>query len=118
MLRLLARRARAQWPMVAAMLAVVTVGSTLLGIGALLVTRTAERAVEVAASRAGPEAVDVTAFIGTVRGADAGSVITDTRALLTSTLALSPTIATSARSCSARTGPSVEWMVTLVSSGT
>ena len=54
-LRLLARRARAQWPLLAALLAVVTVGATLLGTCALLVTRTAEQALEVAASRAAPD---------------------------------------------------------------
>ena len=83
----LGRRARAQWPVLAALLAVVLGGATLLGTCALLVTHTAERAVEVAAGRAGPDEVDVTAYIGTVQGADARSVATDTRDLVTAALA-------------------------------
>ncbi|GAB3968942.1 hypothetical protein [Plantactinospora veratri] len=87
MLRLLGLRARAQWPMLAALLAVVALGATLLGTCALLVTRTADRAFEVAAARAAPGEVGVTAYTVDVRGADASSVAADTRELLTSTLA-------------------------------
>ncbi|WP_433177160.1 FtsX-like permease family protein [Actinoallomurus sp. CA-150999] len=94
MLRLLVRRARAQWPLLAALLAVVMVGSTLLGTYALLVTRTADRALEVAASRAAPADVDATAYTVTVRGADARSVADDTRRVLAS--ALAPFAATTA----------------------
>ncbi|MFY1689755.1 FtsX-like permease family protein [Plantactinospora sp. WMMB782] len=99
MLRLLGLRARAQWPMLAALLAVVTLGATLLGTCALLVTRTADRAFEVAAGRAAPAEVGVTAYTVDVRRADTGSVATDTRELLTSTLApFSATTATRASS--------------------
>ncbi|GAB3960199.1 hypothetical protein GCM10029978_008880 [Actinoallomurus acanthiterrae] len=94
MLRLLVRRARAQWPLLAALLTVVMVGSTLLGTYALLVTRTADRALEVAASRVAPDDVDVTAYTVTVRGADARSVADDTRRVLAS--ALAPFAATTA----------------------
>ncbi|WP_239137901.1 FtsX-like permease family protein [Sphaerisporangium rufum] len=87
MLRLLVRRARAQWPLLAALVAVAMVGPTLLGACALLVTRTAERAIEVAASRADPADVAATAYAVTVRGRDARSVATDTRAVLTSAFA-------------------------------
>ena len=87
MLRLLARRAGAQWRLLAAVLAVVTIGTTLLGTCALLVTRTPQRAVEAALSRAGPDDVDVTAYAATVRGPDVRSVTADTRQVLTSTLA-------------------------------
>lgn len=90
MLRLLVHRARAQWPLLAALLAVVMVGSTLLGTFALLVTRTADQALEVAASRAAPDDVDATAYTVTVRGADARSVADDTRRVLTSALAPFP----------------------------
>ncbi|MEU4428743.1 hypothetical protein AB0F81_49725 [Actinoplanes sp. NPDC024001] len=99
MLTLLAGRARAQWPLLAALLAVVTVGATLLGVCALLVTRTAEQALEVAASRAAPEDVEVTAYTVTMSGADARSVADDTRELLTSTLAPFPAV-TAARASS------------------
>ena len=93
------RRARAQWPLLAALLGVVTVGATLLGTCALLITRTAERALEVAAARAAPDDVDVTAYTGTVEGPDARSVAADTRAVLTSALAPFPTT-TAARASS------------------
>ncbi|MDA0638048.1 permease, partial [Nonomuraea sp. MCN248] len=87
MLRLAARRARAQWPLLAALLAVAVVGPTLLGTCALLLTRTAERALETSASRATADRIDVTAYTVTVRGEHAGSVADDTRAVLTSALA-------------------------------
>ncbi|GAA4620492.1 hypothetical protein GCM10023196_004700 [Actinoallomurus vinaceus] len=94
MLRLLVRRAGAQWPLLAALLAVVTVGSTLLGAYALLVTRTADQALEAAASRAAPDDVDTTAYAVTVRGPDARSVAGDTRGVLAS--AFAPFAATTA----------------------
>ncbi|MEO3811721.1 FtsX-like permease family protein [Sphaerisporangium sp. B11E5] len=103
MLRVLGHRARAQWPLLAALLAVVMVGPTLLGTCALLVTRTAERALETAASRAAPGDVAVTAYIVTVRGPDARSVADDTRGLLTS--ALAPFTATTSGSASSLLRP-------------
>ncbi|MGX6607335.1 FtsX-like permease family protein [Micromonosporaceae bacterium Da 78-11] len=86
MLRLLLGRARAQWQLPAALLAMVTVGATLLGASALLVTHTAQRALEVAASRAGTADVEVTAYTVAVAAKNARSVADDTRALLTSSL--------------------------------
>ena len=74
MLRLLTGRALAQWRLLATLLAVVTVGATLLGTCALLVTRTADRALEVAASRATTADRAVTAYTVTVAGGDAASV--------------------------------------------
>ncbi|MEV0133319.1 FtsX-like permease family protein [Dactylosporangium sp. NPDC050688] len=91
MLSLLARRAGAQWPLLAALLGVVTVGATLLGTCALLTTRTAERAYEVAAARASADDVDVTAYTGTVEGPDASAVAADARAVITGALAPFPT---------------------------
>ncbi|MEU4693594.1 FtsX-like permease family protein [Actinoplanes sp. NPDC023714] len=86
MLRLLAGRALAQWRLLGALLAVVTVGATLLGTCALLVTRTADRALEVAASRATAADRAVTAYTVTIRGGDAAGVAADTRDLLTTSL--------------------------------
>jgi hypothetical protein len=83
---LLLRRARAQWPLLLSLLAVLTIGATLLGACTLLVTRTSERAVEVAASRADADDVEVTAYTGTIGAADVRSVAADTRTLLTSSL--------------------------------
>ncbi|GAB3837976.1 hypothetical protein [Dactylosporangium cerinum] len=91
MLSLLIRRAGAQWPLLAALLGVVTVGATLLGTCALLTTRTAERAYEVAAARAAPDTVDVTAYTGTIEGPHAGAVAGDARDVIAGALAPFPT---------------------------
>ncbi|MFF0317214.1 permease [Micromonospora sp. NPDC005252] len=96
MLRLVSRRARAQWPLLAALLGVVTIGATVLGTCTLLVTRTAERALEVAMARAAPAAVDVTVYTGAVEGRDASSVAADTRTVVASALAPFP-VTTTAR---------------------
>ncbi|GIJ11896.1 FtsX-like permease family protein [Micromonospora andamanensis] len=96
MLRLVSRRARAQWPLLAALIGVVMVGATLLGTCALLSTRTAERALEVAMARAAPAAVDVTVYTGTVEGGDTRSVAADTRAVVAAALAPFP-VTTTAR---------------------
>ncbi|MEU4335525.1 FtsX-like permease family protein [Micromonospora lupini] len=96
MLRLVSRRARSQWPLLAALLGIVTIGATLLGTCTLLSTRTAERALEVAMARAAPAAVDVTVYTGTVEGRDAASVAADTRTVVASALAPFP-VTTTAR---------------------
>ncbi|MEU4237339.1 ABC transporter permease [Actinoplanes sp. NPDC026619] len=87
MIALLRRRARAQWPLLLSLLTVLTLGATLLGVSALLVTRTSERAVEVAASRAEPDDVQVTAYTVTIAAADTRSVAADTRSVLASSVA-------------------------------
>ncbi|WP_433830654.1 FtsX-like permease family protein [Actinoplanes sp. CA-015351] len=84
---LLLGRARAQWQLLAVLVAIVSLGATLLGTCALLVTRTADRALEVAASRVTGENAEVTAYNVTVLGADAAGVAADTRDLLTTSLA-------------------------------
>jgi hypothetical protein len=84
---LLARRARAQWPLLASRLAVLTRGATLLGACALQVTRTSERAVEIAATRADPDDVAVTAYTVTIAPGNARSVAADTHDLLASAIA-------------------------------
>ncbi|MFF5290260.1 FtsX-like permease family protein [Paractinoplanes globisporus] len=87
MIALLARRARAQWPLLASLLAVLAIGATLLGTCALLVTRTSERAVEVAASRADPADVEITAYTVGVSPGNARSVSADTHGVLASAIA-------------------------------
>ncbi|RKS80406.1 hypothetical protein CLV35_0837 [Motilibacter peucedani] len=74
MLGLLLLRARVQLALLAAVLAVVTAGATLLGVSALLLTRTQERALDVAVVRAQPKELDVTAIATGVRGGDVTSV--------------------------------------------
>ncbi|MEU4474357.1 FtsX-like permease family protein [Micromonospora sp. NPDC023888] len=105
MLRLVSRRARAQWPLLAALLGVVTIGATLLGTCTLLSTRTAERALEIAMARAAPAAVDVTVYTGSVEGRDAASVAADTRSAVASALAPFPVRATARASTVLRALP-------------
>lgn len=87
MLRLVARRTRAQWPLLTSMLTILVIGATLLGACTLLITRTAERAVEVSAVRADPDDVTATAYIGPVAAENARSVATDARGVLISAIA-------------------------------
>ncbi|MDP9795677.1 hypothetical protein J2S43_004189 [Catenuloplanes nepalensis] len=103
----LARRARAQWPLLAALLAVVTVGVTLLGVCALLITRTGERAVETAAARATADDTSVTAYTVTVGGKDARSVMDDSGAVLTEALAPLPVTLTTRTSTLLRPLPTM-----------
>ncbi|GAA4157406.1 hypothetical protein GCM10022251_30880 [Phytohabitans flavus] len=105
MLRLLARRTRAQWPLLAALLAIVTIGATLLGTCALLVTRTATQALEVVAARADADDVKATAYTVAVRSSDGRSVAADTRDVLTSALAPFPTTTTTRASSVMRSLP-------------
>jgi hypothetical protein len=87
MMTLLGRRARAQWPVLAALLAVVILGASLLGVCALLVTRSAALALGVAAAQADPAAMTVTAYTSTIDGSDATAVTDATRGVLTSAIA-------------------------------
>ncbi|MDY7083799.1 MAG: ABC transporter permease [Actinomycetota bacterium] len=87
MLSLVARRARAQWPLLTALLATLVIGITLLGTSTLLITRTSERSVEVTASRAEPDDVAATAYVAGIGAADARSVAADTRSVLTAAVA-------------------------------
>ncbi len=106
---LILRRARAQWPLLAAVLTVVTIGATLLGVCALLVTRTSDRALEVAASRAVPADTDVTAYTVTIAPRDVASVDADTRSVLREAVApfdsvMAGRMSTVMRSVPARSG--------------
>ncbi|MEW1586830.1 permease [Micromonospora vinacea] len=104
-MRLVSRRARAQWPLLVALLGVVTIGATVLGTCALLVTRTAERALEVAVARAAPAAVDVTVYTGAVEGRNTPSVAADTRTVVASALAPFPATTTARASTVLRALP-------------
>ncbi|GAA2906508.1 hypothetical protein GCM10010443_82110 [Actinoplanes cyaneus] len=90
MISLLLRRARAQWPVLAALLAVVTLGATLLGVCALLVTRTAPVALSVAAQQSDPQRMAVTAYTSAIAGKDARAVTDATRSILAGALAPFP----------------------------
>jgi hypothetical protein len=85
-LRLLARRAGVQLPLLAAVLAVVVIGATLLGVCALLLTASSERALDEGVARATPDDVDVTAYVTDVKGENARSVAEEARTAVTSTL--------------------------------
>ncbi|MEV4706074.1 FtsX-like permease family protein [Actinoplanes sp. NPDC049316] len=99
MIALVRRRARSQWPVLAALLAVVTLGATLLGVCALLVTHSADLALGVAADRTDAEQATVTAYTSAIGGADAAAVADSTRDVLTSALAPFP-VRTAARASS------------------
>ncbi|GAA4603840.1 hypothetical protein BJY16_004761 [Actinoplanes octamycinicus] len=99
MIGLLRQRTRAQWPVLAALLAVVTLGATLLGVCALLVTRSASLALGVAAAEADPAGMTVTAYTSNILGTDSRAVTDRTRGVLTSALAPFPA-STAARASS------------------
>ncbi|MFF5077400.1 FtsX-like permease family protein [Actinoplanes sp. NPDC000266] len=99
MLSLLLRRARAQWSLLLSLLAVLTIGATFLGTCALLVTRTSDRAFEVAV-RDDPAAAEVVAYTATIAAGDAASVAADTRRVLVSAVAPFE-VSTAARASSA-----------------
>ncbi|WP_127505958.1 FtsX-like permease family protein [Actinoplanes solisilvae] len=107
MLRLVVRRARAQWPLLASMLTILVIGATLLGTCTLLITRTSERAVEVSAARADPDTVTATAYIGAVSAENARSVATDAREVLTTSIAPFTTTTTTRASSVLRVLPGV-----------
>ncbi len=108
MLRLLARRASVQVPLLAAVLAVVTVGATLLGVCALLLTTSQQRALERGMARTKAENVDLTAYASGVKGPDAQGVTRDTREVLAKVLApLGSSDSTRASSAMRRLGPPV-----------
>ena len=94
MLTLLRHRAKVQFPLLAAIVAVVTIGATLLGVCALLLTVSQDRALEVGMARAKPADVEVTAYVSGIAGKNLRSVADDTRAQV-------------ARSLSPFTGPAV-----------
>ncbi|WP_426562030.1 FtsX-like permease family protein [Angustibacter sp. McL0619] len=87
MLRLVARRAVVQWRLLAGVVALVTVGATVLGVCALLLSRTQDRAFAKGVQQAEPAALDVTAFLVTVPSKDARSAGEASRAVISSALA-------------------------------
>lgn len=109
MIGLVLRRAAAQLPLLAAVLAVVTIGATLLGVCALLVTATQQRALDAELARAGPAAVDVTAFVGGVRAGAGGAVAAAAREVVTGAVAPLPATTSTRASSALRTlGPQRE----------
>nr|WP_284286934.1 hypothetical protein [Angustibacter aerolatus] len=90
MLGLVARRALAQRRLLAGVLALVTVGATLLGVCTLLLTVTQERALTRDVQRRPASDVAVTAYLVTVAGADAASVRDGARAVVGAALAPLP----------------------------
>jgi len=104
-LRLVARRARAQWPLLVSLLSILVIGATLLGTCTLLITRTAQRSVEVSATRAAPDTVSVTAYVGKVSATNARSVADDSRTVLTSAIAPFRATTTTRASSGLRTLP-------------
>jgi hypothetical protein len=85
-LRVLWRRGLTQLPLLGAVLGVVVLGASLLGVCALLLTTTEERAFDEGVSRAGPDDVEVTAYTTGVLGRDAASVLRDATGVVAGTL--------------------------------
>jgi hypothetical protein len=70
-LTLVLRRILAQRRLLVGVVAVVTLGTTLLGVGALLLGTTQDRAFTAGVRQAQPRDVDVTAFLVGLKGSDA-----------------------------------------------
>ncbi|BCJ49939.1 hypothetical protein Asp14428_14140 [Actinoplanes sp. NBRC 14428] len=105
MLSVLVRRVRSQWALLGTLLMLVTVGATLAGTCALLVTRTGGQALEVVASRADPADVKVTAYTADIGAKAAASVAAETRDDLVSALAPLPATTTTRASSRMRSLP-------------
>lgn len=96
---LLLRRALVQRRLLAAVLALVVVATTLLGVCALLLTRTQDRAFAVEVRRSAPADVDVNAFLVDVAVPDAGAAREGASDLVREVLAdLRPTVTSAATS--------------------
>ena len=105
MLSLLLRRLRAQRRLLLGVVALMTVGSTLLGLGSLLLSVSEEQALRSEVRRLPPEGLDVTAYLARVANADARGVSRDATRVVVS--ALSPfdsTVTTGAVSVMRRLG--------------
>ena len=87
MLTLLIRRVRTQWPLLAALVALLAIGATVAGACALLVTRTAEQALESVATRGPAADVETTAYTVGVVPKQGASVAADARTMLTESYA-------------------------------
>ena len=97
---LLIRRARAQAGVLAGLLALVTLTVVPLGVAALLLGPSAQRAFDVAMARQPVDAVDVTAYVTGVPGGAARGVVADTRSAVTGILDPLP-VTTAVRTSSA-----------------
>ncbi|MCE0537180.1 hypothetical protein LWF15_16890 [Kineosporia rhizophila] len=86
MITLLARRAAASWPLLAAVVAVVVIGATLLGVSTRLLTGSADRALSSGLARVEPEEAEVTAYLTDVPGENGAEATRRTEELLTRTL--------------------------------
>jgi hypothetical protein len=88
MIRLLVRRAGASWPLLAAVVAVVAIGATLLGVSARLLTVSTDSALSVGMSRVQPEDAEVVAYLSDIAPGNGAKATAITEGLLDD--ALSP----------------------------
>ncbi|GAA4346499.1 ABC transporter permease [Angustibacter luteus] len=95
MLTLVARRAVVQRRLLLGVVALVTAGATLLGVCALLLTATQDRAFTRGMQRTDPADLEVTAFLVSVAGEDARTARQDAQVVITSALAPLATTTTS-----------------------
>jgi hypothetical protein len=99
MLRFAVRRLRVQRRMVAAVVVLVAIATTQLGIATLLLGATQERAFASAVARSQPQEVDVTAFLVDLDGADLESARAEAREVVGDVLApMDPTLTSTASS--------------------
>src|SRR4051794_4264582 len=96
------RRARAQARLLAAVLALVVAGVTPLGIAALLIGPSQQRAFDVAMAAAPAADVDAVGFVTRVPGAAAADVVTSTRGALAGVLSPLPAATTVTASAATR----------------
>jgi hypothetical protein len=99
-LRLLALRGRVQLPLLSAVVAMVTIGATLLGVCVLLLTVSQDQALTQGLARARADDVSVTAYVTDVPGPQTASVAADTRTTMASALAPLPISSTDLRASS------------------
>jgi hypothetical protein len=103
-LTLVLRRALAQRALLAGVVALVTLGTTVLGVGSLLLDATQVRAFTVAARQQPPQDVAATAFLVDVPAADLAGVRQDTEDVVARVLApLRPTVTSTTASRMRRT---------------
>ncbi|KAA1397259.1 permease [Aeromicrobium ginsengisoli] len=105
MLTLVRRRTLAQWRLLEGIVALVTLGTALLGVGALLMGPTQDRSFTAGVEETTPQQTAVTAFIGGVKASDAVAVRDAARAVIADALRpLDPTFTSSATSRMRRLG--------------
>ncbi|KQV74212.1 hypothetical protein ASC61_03870 [Aeromicrobium sp. Root344] len=118
MLTLVRRRTLAQWRLLAGIVALVTLGTSLLGVGALLMGPTQDASFTAGVQETTPQQTAVTAYIGGLKASDAVAVRAAAHAVIGDALRpLAPTFTTNATSRMRRLGegPRLGYLATTTS---